>query len=96
MICVAEKNRQKSITSKFFFLLFGAVRVKFSCFFVVVQDRYAAGGFDSLGHLGTSFRERRGVRDIQGKALRVIPRGKQRLTVYRALQVSESVNSFDF
>jgi len=45
------------------------------------------GGFDSLVHSGTSCRERRRVRDISGKALRVIPRGKQRLTVYRAHQV---------
>jgi len=35
-------------------------------------------------------RERRGVRDIPVKALRVIPRGKQRLTVYRAHQVFEN------
>ena len=33
------------------------------------------------------WRERRCRRDILGKALRVIPRGKQRLTVYRAHQV---------
>jgi len=46
------------------------------------------GGVDVFsGPASTSSRERRGARDIVGKALRVIPRGKQRLTVYRAHQV---------
>jgi len=71
---VLPERVEKNPSHRFFVLLFGAVRVKFSCFFVVVQDRYAAGGFDSLGHSGTSFRERRGVRDIHEKALRFIPR----------------------
>jgi len=45
-------------------------------------------GIDSLGPASTSPRERRCARAIPGKALRVIPRGKQRLTVYRAHQVN--------
>jgi len=45
------------------------------------------GGVDSLGPVSVSSRECRGAIDIPGKALRVISRGKQRLTVYRAHQV---------
>jgi len=48
------------------------------------------GGIDSLGCCKRKLRERRDVSDFPGKAPRVIPRGKQRLTVYRAQQVSQT------
>ena len=66
------------------FQLFGAVRVLFSWSVADLQESDAAWRVDLLGARAG---ERRGGRDILGKGLRVIPRGKQRLTVYRAHQV---------
>jgi len=51
------------------------------------MTRMQHSGLNSLNIARESLRERHDEIDIPDKALRVIPRGKQRLTVYRPHQV---------
>ena len=86
-----KRVQQLSLKSRCF-QLFGAVRMVFSCFVAALQDPDAASRCPFARLVSMSSRERCGVRDIPGKALRVIPRGKRRLTVYRAHHVKIAGN----